>query len=548
MALGLRAVRRPLLLQRAHLPDRPERRRLSTRQVDRVSIALLVAAGSSTTGSAALDAERDRAGRGAARRCVASPRRARPQLFAPRAAYLQVGAMLGTIMVGERLLRDHPGALGADPREAGGPRARPAPALRGKQRSVHNNYLTLPVLFAMLAQPLPVHVRARTRWLVLVALMVIGAWIRHFFNLRHGGRNVWWIPVTAALGIAAVAVAIRPTGGSGGTAVAAGRCRSRRRRRSSSSAASPCHSMHPTQRSPRAPLGIVLRHAAANRGAGAAIEQHGGRLTADAARERDAHDAGRARRRSAPGSARARDQVGSRDAGDRRRRISRFVARLEEEHAPQTVAAFRRLLPLESQIIHVRWSGEAGWIPFGDLDLGLGPENATCYPGPGELIFYPGRRQRDGAPARVRLRRVREQGGRARGQPLRDDRRGRRAAARARPQGPLGRRAADALSRKLSRQETAPHPSLGGAKVVRPPPASSVSRENARVCDGSVPEPGLLVHSRREPSSAPVSTSTASSMSSSAQSSSGEWLMPPFRLRTKSIARRTPAAASTPAS
>ena len=67
-----------------------------------------------------------------------------------------------------------------------------------------------------------------------------------------------------------------------------------------------------------------------------------------------------------------------------------FVARLEEEEAPATVAAFRRLLPLESRIIHVRWSGEAGWIPFGDLDLGLGPENATCYPHPGEIVLYPG--------------------------------------------------------------------------------------------------------------------------------------------------------------
>ena len=51
-----------------------------------------------------------------------------------------------------------------------------------------------------------------------------------------------------------------------------------------------------------------------------------------------------------------------------------FTARLEEADAPETVAAFRRLLPLESRIIHVRWSGEAGWIPFGDLDLGLGPD------------------------------------------------------------------------------------------------------------------------------------------------------------------------------
>ena len=67
-----------------------------------------------------------------------------------------------------------------------------------------------------------------------------------------------------------------------------------------------------------------------------------------------------------------------------------FVARLEEEAAPRTVAAFRRLLPLESRIIHVRWSGEGGWIPFGDLDLGLSPENATSYPSPGELVLYPG--------------------------------------------------------------------------------------------------------------------------------------------------------------
>jgi len=67
-----------------------------------------------------------------------------------------------------------------------------------------------------------------------------------------------------------------------------------------------------------------------------------------------------------------------------------FVARWEEEDAPQTVAAFRRMLPLESRIIHVRWSGEGGWIPMGDLDVGIGPENATSYPAAGELLLYPG--------------------------------------------------------------------------------------------------------------------------------------------------------------
>jgi hypothetical protein len=68
----------------------------------------------------------------------------------------------------------------------------------------------------------------------------------------------------------------------------------------------------------------------------------------------------------------------------------RFSARLEEQAAPQTVAAFRRLLPLQSKIIQARWSGQSAWIPFGDLDVGIGPENATSYPSPGELLLYPG--------------------------------------------------------------------------------------------------------------------------------------------------------------
>jgi hypothetical protein len=68
----------------------------------------------------------------------------------------------------------------------------------------------------------------------------------------------------------------------------------------------------------------------------------------------------------------------------------RFVARFEEQDAPATVAAFRAMLPLRTRIIHARWSGEAAWIPWGDLDVGVGPENATRYPSPGELLFYPG--------------------------------------------------------------------------------------------------------------------------------------------------------------
>jgi hypothetical protein len=67
-----------------------------------------------------------------------------------------------------------------------------------------------------------------------------------------------------------------------------------------------------------------------------------------------------------------------------------FTARLEEESAPQTVAAFRTLLPLDSKIIQARWSGQSAWIPMGDLDVGIGLENATSYPAAGELLLYPG--------------------------------------------------------------------------------------------------------------------------------------------------------------
>jgi hypothetical protein len=67
-----------------------------------------------------------------------------------------------------------------------------------------------------------------------------------------------------------------------------------------------------------------------------------------------------------------------------------FLARFEDEAAPKTCAKFRSLMPYRERIIHVRWSGEACWIPLGDLDLGLKHENATAYPAPGQILLYPG--------------------------------------------------------------------------------------------------------------------------------------------------------------
>jgi len=67
-----------------------------------------------------------------------------------------------------------------------------------------------------------------------------------------------------------------------------------------------------------------------------------------------------------------------------------FDARLETEKAPQTCAAFAERLPFVGQVVHVRWSGEAVWIPLGELDFGVGYENHTTYPAPGQILLYPG--------------------------------------------------------------------------------------------------------------------------------------------------------------
>jgi hypothetical protein len=62
----------------------------------------------------------------------------------------------------------------------------------------------------------------------------------------------------------------------------------------------------------------------------------------------------------------------------------------EPNAAPLTCARFESMLPYRERLIHVRWSGEACWIPLGGLDLGVGYESATSYPAPGQLLFHSG--------------------------------------------------------------------------------------------------------------------------------------------------------------
>jgi uncharacterized membrane protein len=132
------------------------------------------------------------------------------ELFAPRAAYLEVGAILGTIMAANVLLVIIPAhrtlvrAL-EEKREPD-----PAPLLRAKDRSVHNNYLTLPVLFTMLAGHFAFTFGADDAWLVLVLIAVLTALIRVFFNQWHAGRRAWWIPAVATVGVVALAIWLEP--------------------------------------------------------------------------------------------------------------------------------------------------------------------------------------------------------------------------------------------------------------------------------------------------------------------------------------------------
>jgi uncharacterized membrane protein len=193
------------------------------------------------------------------------------QLFSGRAAYIQVGAMLGTMMAGNVLFVIIPAHWELVRAKQAGREPDPAPGIRAKQRSVHNNYLTLPVLLAMISNHFPFTYGHAHAWLILVLLMVIGAWTRHFFNARHTGRVYWWIPVSSAVAIALVAIWIRP---SSAPATASATVAFARVQPIVEQRCAFCHSAHP--RSPdftTAPQGIVFDTPAEIAARASAIDQ-----------------------------------------------------------------------------------------------------------------------------------------------------------------------------------------------------------------------------------------------------------------------------------
>jgi uncharacterized membrane protein len=132
------------------------------------------------------------------------------RLFAPRAMFIEVGSMIGTMMAGNVLFVIIPGHWELIRAKRAGREPDPAPGIKGKLRSVHNNYLTLPVVLAMLSNHFPFVYGHDHAWLVLCAFVVLGAYVRHFFNLRHAGRTRWSMPVVAAAAVLALAIWLAP--------------------------------------------------------------------------------------------------------------------------------------------------------------------------------------------------------------------------------------------------------------------------------------------------------------------------------------------------
>jgi uncharacterized membrane protein len=127
-------------------------------------------------------------------------------VFSGRGAFTQIGALIGTIMVANVFLIVIPNQNKTVAAMLAGKEPDPVWGDLGKQRSVHNNYLTLPVVFLMISNHYPLMFATRFNWLIVAIVLAIGPVIRHFFNSRHEGKgSPWWTWGVAAAGMLAVA-------------------------------------------------------------------------------------------------------------------------------------------------------------------------------------------------------------------------------------------------------------------------------------------------------------------------------------------------------
>lgn len=180
-------------------------------------------------------------------------------LLSGRAAYIHVGAMIGTIMVANVAMLIIPGQRKMVSAMQAGGKPDPIHGIRAKQRSVHNNYFTLPVLFIMISNHYAMTYQHAHAWLVLAFIMAAGVFIRHFFNLRHKGRVEWRYPAIGVALLLAVAVAIAPPRPAAGAASADPAAQFTQVKAILDQRCVSCHSAKPTQPGfATAPAGVML--------------------------------------------------------------------------------------------------------------------------------------------------------------------------------------------------------------------------------------------------------------------------------------------------
>ena len=178
------------------------------------------------------------------------------QIFSARAAYLHVGAMMGTMMAANVFFCIIPGQKKMVSEIRAGVTPDPEPGVVGKQRSVHNTYFTLPVLFIMISNHYPMTYSHEYGWLILILIMIAGALIRQYFVMRHSGRARLSLPAIAVVILVALIVVMKPPAPDVNAArvtdtqmvtVMANRCAS-------------CHAMSPSQPGfDEAPAGLLLQ-------------------------------------------------------------------------------------------------------------------------------------------------------------------------------------------------------------------------------------------------------------------------------------------------
>jgi uncharacterized membrane protein len=129
-------------------------------------------------------------------------------LFSGRGAFIHMGALIGSIMVNNVFYKIIPGQRKMVAQVIAGETVDPAPGLEGKRRSIHNNYLTLPVIFLMISNHYPMIYQHPHSWLVGLLVMLISAYIRHYFNLKHAGKNRPAVLISGIATMLALAVAL----------------------------------------------------------------------------------------------------------------------------------------------------------------------------------------------------------------------------------------------------------------------------------------------------------------------------------------------------